>query len=313
MNVIQIAKDVVEKEISALEVLKDSFCEEFEKLVTILLKNHGKIVISGIGKSGHVARKIGSTLSSIGFVSVFMHPAEAGHGDLGLIAKDDIVILLSNSGETIEFNGIIAYCKKHGNTIVGITRALNSTIYKACDIKIFLPNVPEVSNLDIPTTSSTMMMVFGDALVIAIKCAAHFTERDYKKYHPHGIIGARLICIGELMHKGEKIPIIHQMASFFDLVLEITSKRLGCVIVVNDNQEVIGIITDGDLRRHIDLSFNDCIAADIMSSNPVVAHQDMLVSQALATMQLKSITQLIVIDSNNIPIGIIHIHDLIKI
>lgn len=311
-HVIEIARNVVSKEIAGLTALRDSFGVDFECLTEILACNHGKIIVSGMGKSGHVARKIASTLSSIGFAAIFLHPAEAGHGDLGLISENDIVILLSNSGETKELYSIIDYCKKFENKIVGVTRKLDSTLYKCSDITILLPDVNEASDIDIPTTSATMMMVFGDALAIAMKEIINFTRVDYKKYHPHGNIGAKLTYISEIMHSKEALPVVFVEAKILDAAIEMTSKRLGCVIVVCANGTVVGIVTDGDLRRNINANLSSCCVSDVMNDTPTVVSAGILASEAMALMRSKQITQLIVIDGEKKPIGVVHIHDLVN-
>lgn len=328
-----IAQDVIQQEINALIQLSSSINDNFTKVANIIVKisnKKGKIIISGMGKSGYIAKRIAALLLSIGIPSFFLHPAEAGHGDLGMICDNDIILLLSNSGESIELKNIINYCKYIEVPIIGITSKLNSTLHNASNINILIPNVPEASDIDIPTTSSIMMMAFGDALTIAIQKSINFTKEDYKKYHPKGKIGMKLYKASELMHVGNDIPIINKSAKAFDAIIEMNIKRLGCVVVVGDIQtngandnnyvkkmahgtkQILGIITDGDLRRHISLDIRKYTAFDLMTKNPITVKKDMFISDVIVIMRNSKITQLI-IEEDKKPIGIIHIHDLIKI
>lgn len=311
-QIIKIAKQVLETEIQGLRALSNSIDHNFTEVVDTLLNTKGKIILSGIGKSGYIARKISSSLASIGFPSFFVHPAEAGHGDLGMIDKNDTVVLISNSGESIELKNIIDYCISSKVIIIGITRSKSSTLERSSDISVILPDTPEASDINMPTTSTTMTLAFGDALVIAMQKSAYLTKDDYKKYHPAGKIGKDLLQIKDLMYSNDKMPKINFKSSCMEAVMEIAEKRLGCVIVIDDQDKMLGIITDGDIRRHVNVDFKKTEAAEIMSINPKTINESASLNEALELMESYNITQLIVV-KNKKPIGVLHIHDLVKL
>ena len=310
-DLISIGKQIIEDEINGLKDLEKSIDSNFYKIIKKIIDNNGRLILSGMGKSGYVARKISSTLSSTGTPSFFIHPAEAGHGDLGMITKNDIVVLLSNSGDTYELNTIIDYCKRFNIYIIGITRKSNSILSKISDLPIILPNSKEASDINVPSTSVIMMIAYWDAIAIALQKIRNFSQEDFKNLHPGGKIGAKLLKVSKLMHKKESIPTVSINSSGMDVILEMTKKGFGCTAVLNDEGELIGIVTDGDLRRHIDMDFKNAKAKDIMSKKPFSVEKDFFASQALFIMNENNITQIFVVKDNK-PVGIIHMHDLVR-
>lgn len=311
-KLIEIAKGVIDKEKEGISQLSGVINETFLEVVATLSSLKGKLIISGMGKSGNIARKIASTLSSIGLPSIYLNPAEAKHGDLGVINVGDIVMLLSNSGETDELNSIINYCKRFAIKIIGMTRKQDSTLSNLSDIKIILPLVPEASHLGVPTTSSTMMIVYGDAIAIALHHRKSFSEENYHILHPGGQIGARLTYISAVMHTESEMPISKIGTPILDAVLEMTNKRFGCVGVVDEAGNLCGIITDGDLRRSINQDLRIKKVEDIMHHNPKTLQPDMMAFEAMAILNKHSITNIFVVE-NNKPKGVVHIHDLLKL
>lgn len=310
-EIIDLGKKVVIKQSQAIAELESTIDQTFVQLVQELSCLKGKLIISGMGKSGNIARKIASTLSSTGTSSFYLHPAEAKHGDLGVIKIDDIVMLLSNSGETDELNSIIHYCKRFGVRMISMTRNSLSTLASVADINVVLPSVPEASMLGAPTTSSTMMIVYGDALAIALHHNRNFSEEDYKILHPGGQIGAKLRYVNECMHTGAALPLVSEDSSMAEAIVEISEKRLGCVGVTNEGK-LVGVITDGDLRRNMHKDMRVEKAGSIMHNMPMVISGNTMAAQALNIMNNRSITNLFVVD-DGIPVGLVHIHDLLKL
>ncbi len=309
---LEIAKAVILQEIEGMHGLLNSIDLYLIPIINELKNISGKIVISGIGKSGHIGRKIASTFSSIGFPAIFLHPSEAGHGDLGTIAKGDIVFLISNSGESADLGIIIHYCKKIGVKIIGITRQANSTLDRVANISVVLPNIPEANTLNIPTTSSIMTLAFGDALAMVLKKHMNFSSDDYRLYHPSGFIGAQLLKVDHIMHTDSDMPIILDDKMAIDAIDIMTEKRLGCVGVINRQNELIGMITDGDLRRKVNTKFDVTQVSDIMTMNPITIHFGTLAVEAMVLMEHKRINQIFIVNDQNKPIGVIHLHDLIR-
>lgn len=311
-EVCEIAEKVINIQKEAIgslnEVIKDNFIEIVEAVSNL----KGKLIISGMGKSGNIARKISSTLSSTGTPSLYLSPAEAKHGDVGVISKQDMVMLLSNSGETDELNAIINYCKRFDIKIISMTRGVNSTLHKVGDMKILLPAIPEASDLGVPTTSSTMMIVYGDALAVALHHKRNFSKEDYKILHPGGSIGAQLTYLKDLMHVGHMLPIVEKGTFLLDAVLEMTKKRMGCVGVVDEEGSLIGVITDGDLRRHLGDNIRNKAVENVMTINPKTLSEEVIAIKALGIMNENSITNVFIV-KNGKPIGVVHIHDLLKL
>ena len=308
---LNLGRNVIKQEMLGLAALADGLNENFTRAIESIYNCKGRLVISGIGKSGHVARKIVATLSSTGTPSIFVHASEASHGDLGMITENDVVMLLSNSGESEELSNIIEYCKRFAIPVIGIARNPYSTLIKASEIPLVLPDTPEASNISAPTTSTTMMIALGDALAVVLHEKRGFTKSEFKIYHPGGKIGAKLLKVEDLMHKGEELPIVNESTLAIDALLVMTNKRLGCVAIINDKGELAGIFTDGDLRRHIDANLHKTLVRDLMTANPITITKDAFASEALGLMNKKSITVLMVLE-NKKPVGAIQMHDILR-
>ncbi len=306
------ARQVIQKEIEGLSALRDWFDDNFIKALDLVDKCKGRVVLSGMGKSGHIAKKIAATLASTGTPAFFVHPSEASHGDLGMIAKDDVVILLSNSGETIELSDIINYSRRFAIPLIGIVRRKASVLSSTADVALVLPEIPEVTSVNAPTTSTTMMLALGDAIAIALLERRGFGKEDFSILHPGGKLGSEFIQVKNLMHKDKQMPLVNEDMKMSEVLLEITAKRFGCAGVVSNSGQLVGIITDGDLRRHMSASITSEIAKTVMTKNPKTIKSEDLASKALAVMQEKSITSLFIIDDDDRPIGILHIHDILK-
>ncbi len=310
-DILTIAKEVVETEIQGLKDLKESLDQNILEVVKQINHKETRLIFSGMGKSGYVARKISSSMSSSGTPSFFIHPAEASHGDLGMISKNDIVVLLSNSGDTMELNSIIEYCKRFNIFIVGISRNNNSLLSKIANLSIVLPQSKEASEINMPTTSVIMMIAFWDAVAVVLQKIRNFSKEDFRVLHPGGKIGAKLLKISDLMHRNNFIPLVKDTERVADAVIEMTKKGFGCTGVISKNSELIGIITDGDLRRHLELDMRRTLVYEIMNYKPLTMPKDAFASEALAIMNQKKITQIFII-KNQSPVGILHMHDLIR-
>ena len=305
------AKKVIENELEGLKALIEHFPQDFEKVVDLILQNKGRLVISGIGKSGYIANKIAASCSSTGTPAIYIHPAEASHGDLGMIHKDDIVMLLSNSGETNEIMDIISYCKRFHIPIIAMTMNPKSMLAESADYLLNIPKIEEASSLAAPTTSSLLMLALGDALMVSIYEAKGFTKDDYKIFHPGGKIGANLKKVKDLMHIGESLPQVHSNAKMSESLITMSHKGFGVVAVVDETDHLLGIITDGDLRRHMHENIINMSAAEIMTKGPKTTNPSMLAIEALTIMNDKNITSLLVLDDKKL-VGIIHIHDILR-
>jgi arabinose-5-phosphate isomerase len=306
----QNAKRVILEEADALNKLAENLPDNFDEIVEQIIKLKGRLILSGIGKSGYIAHKIAASFSSTGTPALFIHPAEASHGDLGMIAQGDMVFLLSNSGETRELTDIINYCKRFNITIVAITMNKDSNLAKYSDYLMLIPKYNEASSIDAPTTSCSMMLALGDALMVTTHEAKGLTKELFKSFHPGGKIGASLRPIASLMHKGSEIPIASPKMLMPEVLIIMTQKSFGCCAIV-ENDELVGIITDGDLRRHIDQNMLQFKAEDIMSLNPKILSPDVLACEALKIMNEKSITNFLIVENNRL-VGIVHIHDLLR-
>ena len=265
-----------------------------------------------MGKSGHIANKIAATFASTGTPAFFIHPAEASHGDLGMITAEDVVILLSNSGEARELNDLIYYCKRFAIPVIGIVRRAGSTLALASDISLVLPDITEANNFKAPTTSTTMMLAFGDALAVSLIDARGFNSENYGVFHPGGKLGLAFVKAKELMRQNEQLPLVKAEQRMSEVLVEMTSKHLGCAGVINSDHHLIGIITDGDLRRHLDQNFLEHDAAEIMTKNPVTITENVLAVEAVSLMNKKSITSLFVVDDAKKIKGILHLHDCLR-
>ena len=299
------------QEIQGLNALADSLGAEFSQTVECLAGIKGRVIVTGMGKSGHVARKIAATMASTGTPAYFVHPAEASHGDLGMITKDDCVIALSNSGETAELAAIIAYCKRFSIPLIGVVRRKNSMLVEAAAIAIVLPEIPEACKTGAPTTSTTMMMALGDAISVALVKRRGFDKQDFSVFHPGGKLGKAFILVSDLMHAREELPLVRECDKMQEVLLVMTSKRFGCAGVMGENNELTGIITDGDLRRHMTPDLLEKTAAQVMKTAPFTIRPTALAAEALAIMNERNITSLFVTDAKK-PVGIIHIHDALR-
>jgi len=288
---INIGKKVISAEIKALDLLKKSISKDFSNAIDVLYKTKGKIIISGLGKSGHIAAKISSTFSSIGSSSVFLHPTEANHGDLGMIKKGDSTILISNSGETSELTNIILHCKKSKIPIISITSEKHSSLAKNANIVLVTPRNVEACPLELaPTSSTTCALVLGDALAITLLTKRGFTKSDFHALHPGGKLGQTLLSVREIMKTNKSLPVIKVGDIVGNAILEMSSKGFGCVgIISTDNKKLFGIITDGDLRRHMTKGLLEKKVEQIMTVNPLTLKQ------------------------KNKPVGIIHIHEILRL
>lgn len=304
---------VLDKEIEGLIALKKSLGREFEKVVDTILNIKGRVIISGMGKSGHVANKIASTFSSTGTPAVFVHPGEAVHGDLGMITEDDIVLILSNSGETLELKGIVHYAKRFSIKLISIVSQKSSTLAEASYISLIIPDMPEAcSDIKAPTTSTTVMMALGDAIAVALLKLRGFSRDDFSIFHPGGKLGAELLKVGNLMHYKEQLPICNYNDSIFKTVEIMNEKGFGCIAVVDNEGFFVGVITDGDLRRGIIAAkhFSSGIASDFMTRNPISISVDSFIIDAIKIMQEFSVTGLFILE-NKKPVGILNIHDIL--
>ena len=310
---LDVARRVIRAEIRGLEGLAEALDDRFESAVTACAEVQGRIIVSGIGKSGHVGRKIAATLASTGTPAQFVHPVEASHGDLGMIGSDDLILALSNSGETSELADIVAYSRRFEIPLIAITGGARSTLADAADIVLLLPPAAEACPMGLaPTTSATMMMTLGDALAIALLERKGFSSSDFRLFHPGGRLGRRLLRVGDIMHGGEEIPLVSQDALMSDAILVMTAKSFGCVGVCDAGGRLIGVITDGDLRRHMGASLLERTVAEIMHRRPKTITATALAMDALALMNRFAITSLFVFDEDERPIGFLHMHDCLR-
>lgn len=308
------ARAVLDLEAQALQILAKGLDTSFVQALDAIDQSTGRCIVTGIGKSGHIARKIASTFSSTGCPSFFVHPSEANHGDLGMIHQDDVVILLSNSGETTELFATISYCKLHQIPIICITSKDDSTLAKKSNIVLLLPHLREACPLGLaPMTSTTMMLALGDALAAVLLQRKNFSPTDFKTFHPGGALGQRLKSAAQIMHVNSDMPLAFCHTSMPDILIEMTSKRFGCVGIIDSHQQLIGVITDGDLRRHINDNLFSMTAQEIMTLSPKTLHTNAMIEEAIAIMKEKKITSLFITEKDSaVPIGIINIHDCLK-
>lgn len=309
------ARHTIDKEIEALQVMENEFDESLTQALDLMQNTKGRVIVTGMGKSGHVARKMAATLASTGTPSFFVHPAEASHGDLGMFTPNDTVLAISNGGESKELSDILIYCKRYGIPLIAMTKNPDSALGKAGDILLKLPNNGEACPLGLaPTSSTTATLVLGDVLAIALMERKGFNKTDYKKVHPGGKLGAVLQKVSDLMHKGDELPLVSEDTSMQEALLVMTSKMLGCVGIVGHNGQLRGMITDGDLRRCLSPDVLTKKATEVMTKDPKTIAPDLLAVEALNMMNNtgKGITQLFVVEDNK-PVGIIHIHDCLRV
>ena len=314
---VELAKRVLKIEAEAIQRLVDRIDEHFERAVELIYRCKGKVVVMGVGKSGIIARKISATLASTGTPAFFIHPVEGMHGDLGMLSREDIVIILSNSGETEEISRILPLLQRFGSRLIAITGNNTSVLARAGDVVLDVSVKEEACPFGVvPTASTTAAMALGDALAIALLERRGFREEDFATLHPGGSLGKRWLKVGELMHTGEAFPMVGEDTPMRDAIFEITSKRLGVTGVVDSDGTLVGVITDGDLRRALE-KYGDLLkrrASEVMTRNPKWIEKDSLAARAIHKMEEYSITSLFVFESGEkgIPVGIIHLHDLLK-
>jgi arabinose-5-phosphate isomerase len=307
-DVLEFGRSVLHDEARALDALADSLGNAFETAVGLILECSGKLIVSGLGKSGHVGRKIAATFASTGTTATFLHLAEAIHGDLGMAAKGDIAILISQSGETAELEPVIDHFQRVGIAVIAITGNSGSMLAEAATAALVLPHWPEVGPEAVaPTTSTTMTLALGDALAMTVMRQKGFTRTDFGRLHPGGSLGARLKPVSRLMRRGDDLPLVDQNTSMHATVVEMSAKRLGVVGVTNQAGDLVGVITDGDLRRHIEQGL-DHPASAFMTANPKTIEPDALVDEALTLFDEHRITTLFVVEGRK-PVGVLHIHD----
>lgn len=311
------ALKTLEIEIQALEALKDALEKSelgrnVDAAIRAIVASRGRVIVTGMGKSGHIARKIAATMRSTGTSALYLHPGEASHGDLGLISQSDIVLAITWSGETAELSDILHYCRRFGVKLIVATSHADSTAARAADICLVMPPVREACpNSLAPTSSTTLQLVLGDALAVALVEAQGFTSSDFRTLHPGGHLGAQLCTVGQIMGTGEAIPRVGRDASLTSATLEMSRKRYGCTAVVDDAGKLVGAFTDGDLRRCIAVhDLNDNIG-EHMSANPLAVPQDMLASEALRLLNENAISVLFVVESGKL-VGIVHMHDIVR-
>ena len=307
------AKKVLKTEADALGKLKDDLPSDFSDLVKLILNLTGRVIVSGVGKSGHIGNKIAATLASTGTPAYFVHATEASHGDLGMITEQDLCLLISNSGETIEMLNILAHARRFSIPIATMSSNYESTLVKAANFKLCLPMADEACPIGMaPTTSTTMMLALGDALAVALMEAKSFNAENFKVFHPGGKLGAKLMTVSQLMHKDDTMPLVKAETPMKETLLTMSTKGFGIAAIVDEIGSLVGVITDGDLRRHID-DLMGKNAGDIASLSPITVVEETFVVDALNLMQARKISALIVTSADNKPVGIIHIQDLLRV
>ena len=310
-DAISVGRRVLASEAQALGLMADGLGEAFVAAVETIFTAKGRVVLTGVGKSGHVGRKIAATLASTGTPAMFVHANEASHGDLGMIGVDDVVLALSKSGEVKELTDVIHYAKRFGVPLLAMTASAGSALGKAADILLLLPDAPEATDgVNAPTTSTTLQIALGDALAVAVLERRGFTADDFRIYHPGGKLGAMLRTVADIMHGAADLPLVAPATTMSQALLVMTEKRFGCVGVQDQTGQLSGLITDGDLRRHMD-GLLGLTAGQVMTAKPRTVGPDMLAAEALRLMNEWRITVLFVVEAGK-PVGILHIHDLLR-
>ena len=310
---LETARRVIRIESAALGALANAVDDSFVQAVELLLTAKGRVVVTGMGKSGHIARKIAATFASTGTPAQFVHPAEASHGDLGMMAQGDVVLVLSNSGETPELADLIAYTRRFKIPMIGMASVVTSSLLRQADIALVLPKAEEACGTgNVPTSSTTMSLALGDALAMALMEHRQFTAAHFREFHPGGKLGARLSRVADLMHSGDALPLVKSETGMGEALLEISQKGFGVVGVTDTFGNLSGIVTDGDLRRNMEglLSLD---AGAVMTKAPQTISADALAEEAVAVMNDRKITCLFVTDGSMVPVGLIHIHDCLRV
>jgi arabinose-5-phosphate isomerase len=310
---IEAARRVLRTEIAGLEALLADLNGSFTAAVDSLSQVRGRVTVTGMGKSAHIARKIAATFSSTGTPAQFVHPAEASHGDLGMIADGDAVLALSNSGDTAELADIVAYTRRFRIPLLAMTRRDGSTLAKAADVTLLLPATAEACPMGLaPTTSTTMMLALGDALAVALLERKGFSPADFQVFHPGGQLGQKLLRVADIMHDGDAVPLVRRHTAMAEAILVMTTKSFGCVGVTDDAGKLVGIVTDGDLRRHMGDDLLRSPVDKVMSGRPKTIRPQALAAEALGQMNAAAITSLFAVDEKRRPLGILHIHDCLR-
>ena len=312
-NTLAVARRVLKTEIAGLTALADELSGRFSEAVDLLAAAKGRVTVTGMGKSGHVARKTAATFASTGTPAQFVHPAEAGHGDLGMIAQGDAVLALSNSGDTAELAPILAYTRRLRIPLVAMTRRDGSALVEAADIALVLPATEEACPMGLaPTTSTTMMLALGDALAIALLERKGFAIADFQRLHPGGDLGRQLLTVSDIMHDGAAMPLVALGTAMADAIIEMSMKSFGCVGVTDDDRRLVGIVTDGDLRRHMGDDLLRSSVDRVMNRQPKTIRPQALAAEALGRMNQEKITSLFAVNAERRPLGILHIHDCLR-
>jgi len=293
--------------------LEDNLAERFARAVELVSGLRGRVIVTGVGKSGHIGAKIAATLASTGTPAFFVHPAEANHGDLGMIARDDAIIAMSWSGESAELKSIVAYSRRFSIPLIAVTSGDNSALAREADVVLALPKVPEACPHGLaPTTSALLQLVVGDALAVALLEAREFTPDQFRTFHPGGQLGASLMKVREIMHRDDSLPLAPAGSALRDAIVTLSRKRFGCVCIVDESGRLAGIITDGDLARNLDRNLGSLSVDDIMTRTPKTIDPDMLAGEAIAVLDENRISALVVVEDDK-PVGIVHFHDLLRI
>jgi arabinose-5-phosphate isomerase len=306
-----VARRVIGHASGGLEALSNSLGDEFVRCVELLGELKGRVIVSGMGKSGHIGHKIAATLASTGTPAFFVHPAEASHGDLGMISETDAVLALSNSGETAELSDLVSYTRRFGIPLIGMTGKRASTLAEQADIVLCLPPVEEAGPHGAPTTSTTLMITLGDAIAVALLERRGFSADDYRVFHPGGSLGKSLLKVRDLMHGGDELPVTAPETPMSDTILLMTQKTFGVAGVVGSDGKLLGIVTDGDLRRHMAQGLFDKVAADVMTNNPKTIDPNVLAAEALREMNEWKVTSVFAVESGR-PVGILRMHDVLR-
>lgn len=304
---------VIEIEARGLATLAGALGDSFAAAVELILKARGRVIVSGMGKSGHVGRKIAATLASTGTPAQFVHPAEASHGDLGMVTEADVALVLSNSGETPELSDIVAHTRRFAIPLIGVASREGSTLLRQSDVAILLPEAEEACGTGIvPTTSTTMTLALGDALAVALMEHRHFTPEHFRAFHPGGKLGAKLTKVADLMHRDEALPLVAETTPMGEALVTMSRKGFGVVGVIDAAGRLTGIVTDGDLRRHMSSDLLGKTVESVMTRNPKTARPDQLAAEVLEHLNTSNITALFVVEDRK-PSGLIHLHDLLRI
>ncbi len=317
-SLVQSAQRALDLELDGLRQLRAALdhglARQMEDAGRLMRAVKGRVIVCGMGKSGHIGRKIAATLASTGTPASFVHPAEASHGDLGMITGNDCVLMLSNSGESHELKDVLEYCARFAVPMIAITAAAESTLGRAADVVLLLPKAQEACpNGQAPTTSTLLQLALGDALAVALLEDKGFTSDHFRNFHPGGKLGAQIKHAADIMHREERLPLVKMGSPVSAAILEINDKRFGCVGVTDANGTLVGLVTDGDLRRNLRPGIETIAVDDIMTHNPKTIHGGMLAGEVIAFINQKQITAIFVVDAQGKPEGLIHIHDLLRL